>query len=175
MNYHNLTKPRSFGKPQWSGPLKLDLTFMYCKRGPFLQNWSPSQNPMFVEKNSRFSGTNFVIFWTYKQTKKRKYMSETNTTKTSVCAPLVKPYKIVLHFALWPLVSEVLKNKKIPACTTDGWVDQLWTKGICSSHPWPLLGKVKTAGQGCGFRASSGRSLEWHLKPWDSQLTVLSR
>ena len=31
---------------------------------------------------------------------------------------------------------------------------------------------MKTAGQGCGFCASSGGSLEWQLKPWDSQLTV---
>ena len=37
---------------------------------------------------------------------------------------------------------------------TPGWVDQLWTKGICSSHPQPLLGKVKTAGRGCDFHGS---------------------
>ena len=35
--------------------------------------------------------------------------------------------------------------------TPAGRVDQVWTKGICSSHPWPLLVKVKTAGQGCDF------------------------
>ena len=32
---------------------------------------------------------------------------------------------------------------------------QLWTKGICSSHPQPLLGKVKTVGQGWDFHGSS--------------------
>ena len=36
------------------------------------------------------------------------YMSKANTTKTSVCAPLVKLYKIVPRFAL---VLEKLKNK----------------------------------------------------------------
>ena len=35
--------------------------------------------------------------------------------------------------------------------TLAGQVDQLWTKGICSSHSCPLLGKVKTAGQCCFF------------------------
>ena len=39
-------------------------------------------------------------------------MSEANTPKTSVCAHLVKPYKIWLRFALGPLVSEILKNEK---------------------------------------------------------------
>ena len=34
-----------------------------------------------------------------------------------------------------------------------------------NSHQQPLLGKVKTAGQGYGFRASLGGSLEWQLKP----------
>ena len=41
------------------------------------------------------------------------------------------------------------------------------------SHGQPLLGKVKTAGQGYGFRASSEGSLEWQLKTWDSQRIVL--
>ena len=40
-----------------------------------------------------------------------------------------------------------------------------------SHHP-PLLGKVKTAGQSSGFRASLGGSPELQLKPWDSHLTV---
>ena len=40
------------------------------------------------------------------------------------------------------------------------------------SHHWPLLGKVKTAGQSCGFRASSGGSLQWQLQATDSHLTV---
>ena len=30
-----------------------------------------------------------------------------------------------------------------------------WRKGICLSHPQPLLEKVKTAGQGCDFHRSS--------------------
>ena len=37
-------------------------------------------------------------------------MSKPNTPKTLVSAPLVKLYKILLHFALGPLVSEILKN-----------------------------------------------------------------
>ena len=37
-------------------------------------------------------------------------MSEAKTPKTSVCAPFVKLYKILLRFALGPLVSEILKN-----------------------------------------------------------------
>ena len=28
-------------------------------------------------------------------------------------------------------------------CWSFGWVDKIWTKGTCSSHPQPLLGKVK--------------------------------
>ena len=39
-------------------------------------------------------------------------MSQANTPKTSVSAPLVKIYKILLRFALGPLVSEILKNKE---------------------------------------------------------------
>ena len=38
-------------------------------------------------------------------------MSEANTPKPSVSAPLVKLYKILLRFALGPLVSEILKSK----------------------------------------------------------------
>ena len=38
-------------------------------------------------------------------------MSWTNTPKTSVCAHLVKLYKILLCFALGPIVSEKMKNK----------------------------------------------------------------
>ena len=36
-----------------------------------------------------------------------------------------------------------------------GGVDQLWKKLICSSHCKPLLGKVKTVGQGCDFHRPS--------------------
>ena len=43
---------------------------------------------------------------------------------------------------------------------------------LAGSHHLPLLGKVKTDGQSCGFCASSGGSLKWQLKPWDSHLTV---
>ena len=39
--------------------------------------------------------------------------------------------------------------------TPVGWVDQLWATRICSSNPQPLLGKVKTFGQGCDFHGSS--------------------
>ena len=46
---------------------------------------------------------------------------------------------------------------------------------LLGSHQQPLLGKVKTAGQGCGFRASSGGSLKWQLKPGDSQLVLLTK
>ena len=38
-------------------------------------------------------------------------------------------------------------------------------ENLPGSHHLPLQGKVKTAGQSCGFRASSGGSLEWHVKP----------
>ena len=38
--------------------------------------------------------------------------------------------------------------------TPAGRVDKVWTKGICSSHPQPLLVKVKTAGQSCDFNGS---------------------
>ena len=46
------------------------------------------------------------------QTKKQTlvYMYEANTPRTSVCAPLVMFYKILLRFALGPLVSEILKK-----------------------------------------------------------------
>ena len=43
------------------------------------------------------------------------------------------------------------------------------------SHHLPLQGKMKTAGQNSGFRASSGGSVEWQLKPWDSHLTVCNK
>ena len=55
--------------------------------------------------------------------------------------------------------------------TTTGQVDQLWTNEKCSSHSWPLLGKVKTVGQGCGLHASSGGSLECQLKPYGTFLS----
>ena len=38
-------------------------------------------------------------------------MPEANTQKALVCAPFVKLYKILLLFALGPLVSEILKHK----------------------------------------------------------------
>ena len=38
------------------------------------------------------------------------FMSEANTPKTSLCAPLIKLYKMLLHFALGPLISDILKN-----------------------------------------------------------------
>ena len=44
-------------------------------------------------------------------------------------------------------------------------VDQLWTKGECSFYPQSLLGKAKSAGQGCGLHASSEGLLELQLKP----------
>ena len=62
--------------------------------------------------------------------------------------------------------------KSYMEATTTGRVDQLWTKEKCSCHSQHMLGKVKTAGQGCGLRASSGGSLECQLKPWDSQHIV---
>ena len=55
---------------------------------------------------------------------------------------------------------EVEPFKSYMEATTAGRDDQLWTKRDCSSHPQPLLGKVKTAVQGCGLRAFSGGSLE---------------
>ena len=62
--------------------------------------------------------------------------------------------------------------KSYTEATTAG-VDPLWTKGICSSHPKPLLVKMKTAGQGCGFRSSSKGLFGWQLKLLYSQLTVV--
>ena len=47
------------------------------------------------------------------------------------------------------------------------------TKGDCSGHPQPLLGKVKTAGQGCGLPAFSGGSLERQRKP-NHRMSVLA-
>ena len=38
-------------------------------------------------------------------------MCAANTPKTSVCALLVKLYKVLLCFAFEPLVSEISKNK----------------------------------------------------------------
>ena len=66
---------------------------------------------------------------------------------------------------------EIVPSKSCMETTTAGWVDHLWTKRIFSSHPLPLLGKVKTAGQGCDLPCSSWlRRLKRQLKPWDSQL-----
>ena len=48
--------------------------------------------------------------------------------------------------------------------TTTGQVDQLLTKEEFSNYSQHILGKVKTAGQGCGLHASSGGSLECQLK-----------
>ena len=39
--------------------------------------------------------------------------------------------------------------------TPAGQVDQLWTKWVCSSNPWPLLVKVKTNDQSGDFHGSS--------------------
>ena len=39
-------------------------------------------------------------------------MSKANTPKTSVCAHLVRLYKILLRFALGPLVSDIEERKK---------------------------------------------------------------
>jgi hypothetical protein len=36
----------------------------------------------------------------------------------------------------------------------EGCFEKVLTKIICSSHSQPLLGKVKTAGQGCDFHGS---------------------
>ena len=56
----------------------------------------------------------------------------------------------------WKLFSlrklfEIGKFKIYMKAITAGSVDQLWTKGLCSSHQELLPGKVKTADQGCGF------------------------
>ena len=59
------------------------------------------------------------------------------------------------NWKLFPLskVHEVEPFKRYIEATTAGQ-DQVWTKGNCSSPPEPLLGKVKTAGRGCGLCAS---------------------
>ena len=71
------------------------------------------------------------------------------------------------NWKLFPLskLHEIEPLKSYMKTTTAGRVDQLWTKGECSIYPQPLLGKVKSAGQGCGLHASSEGSLEWQLKP----------
>ena len=61
--------------------------------------------------------------------------------------------------------------KSYTEVTIAGWVDKHLDKENVLQPSSAYLGKMKTAGQGCGFRASSGGSLEWQLKPWDSQLT----
>ena len=78
------------------------------------------------------------------------------------------------NWKLLPLskLHDIESLKRYLEGTTTGRVDQLWTKKECSSHTEFLLGKVQTACQGCGLRTSSGGSLEWQLKPWDSQHIV---
>ena len=50
---------------------------------------------------------------------------------------------------------------------------QDWTiVKLPGSHGQSLQEKVKSAGQGYGFRASLEVLFEWQLKPWDSQLIV---
>ena len=79
-----------------------------------------------------------------------------------------------LNWKLFPMskLYQIEPFKSYMEATTAGWVDQLWIKGDCSSHSQPLIGKVETAGQSCGFRASSGGLLAWQLKPQDYQLIV---
>ena len=46
---------------------------------------------------------------------------------------------------------EIEKSTNYMKAISAGWVDQLWTRRLCSSHQELLKGKVKTASQGCGF------------------------
>ena len=89
----------------------------------------------------------------------------------AVCltAPTMLP-----SWKLFPLskLHDIELLKSYMEATTTRRVDQLWTKEDCSSHSQNILGKVKTACQGCGLHDSSGGSLEWQLKPWDSQHIV---
>ena len=70
-----------------------------------------------------------------------------------------------LNRKLFPLgkLHEIEPFQSYMEATTDGRHNQLWSKGKCWSHPHPLLGKLKTAGQSCGLCASSGGSLECQL------------
>ena len=60
------------------------------------------------------------------------------------------------NLKLFPLsnLHKIEPLKRVMEATTSGRVDQLWTKEKCPSHPWHLLGKLKTAGQGCGLHHS---------------------
>ena len=85
------------------------------------------------------------------------YMSETNTQTTLVCAPLIKFYKILLRFALRPLVSEILKNTGFfSAC--------FWT----TYFPWlldQLVQRVATKKNGTrvlqGLDSTHGKCYYW--------------
>ena len=77
--------------------------------------------------------------------------------KTEHCVPLGqknlqllqrKAFRAVSHSEFHLIMAISIET------TPAGQGDQLWKKGICSSHPWPLLVKVKTAGQGCDFHES---------------------
>ena len=95
--------------------------------------------------------------------KKRKHLSNETKFSCAYIGPLCIQTGSYSHCAS---CMEIEPFKSYTKATTAGRVDQLWTKRNCSSHPLPLLGKVKTADQGCGFRASSGGSFEKQLKPW---------
>ena len=65
------------------------------------------------------------------------------------------------NWKLFPLqkLHEIEPLKGYMEATTSGQVDQLRTKEECSNYSQHILGKVKTAGEGCGLQASSGCSL----------------
>ena len=66
---------------------------------------------MFFKHNFKnFLNTFFHVLNVQTNQQTFAYLSETNTPKTLVCAPLLKFYKILLYFALGHLVSEILKN-----------------------------------------------------------------
>ena len=97
------------------GPHNLYLTFMGCYKGHFFLKFLPLQNHLFF-KQKFINFLNSFLHVRNVQTNKQTlvYMSEANTPKTSVCAPLVRLYKILLCFALRPLVSEISKYKFFP-------------------------------------------------------------
>ena len=76
----------------------------------------------------------------------------------------------LMHLNHWPTASDMIITAhcatKQPGILIEQAAHDWAIEKLPGSHHLPLLGKVKTAGQSCGFRASSGGSLKLQLKPW---------
>ena len=104
---------------------------------------------------------------------------ETVSTKQKILDYVTSPMCKMLLFGKMIVTFELILQidaqhcvSKQPVILREGAAQDWAIEKLPGSHWQPLLGKVKTAGQGCGFCASSGGSLEWQLKPWNSQLIV---